>query len=154
MYKQNTYYIHEEIKNIFDNNEQPMPRFVLTSRTWIRFVAKTWQKKTALTRLCALFIYQCARAAEAHISWWGQKKKVKNTLRYFWRVLSKTINIFEVPVFCFLQIFCQMEQAPLSPHLFRHPLCEKPNQITSVYGIYFLCESEITIIEQELPTLS
>lgn len=41
--------------------------------------------KTALTRLCALFIYQCARAAEAHISWWGQERKVKNTFgrRYF-----------------------------------------------------------------------
>ena len=66
----------------------------------------------------------------------GTGKKVKNTHRYFWRVLSKTINIFEVPVVYFLQNFRQMEQAPLSPHLFRHPLCEKPNQITSVYGIF------------------
>ena len=74
VYKQNTYYIHEEIKNIFDNNEQqPMPRFVLTSRTFDSIRSQD-MTKTALTRLCALFIYQCARAAEAHISWWGQKK--------------------------------------------------------------------------------
>ena len=66
------------------------------------------------------------------------QKKVKNTP---WILLDRCfqkLSIFlEGPVVCFLLNFRQKRsKPPLSPHLFRRPFCEKPNQITSVYGIF------------------
>ena len=83
----------------------------------------------------------------------GTGKKVKNTLRYFWKVLSKTINIFRVLWSTSCKIFVRWSK-PYCPPTFSATPCVK-NQTKSLPSMgYFLCESEITIIEQELPTLS
>ena len=70
---------------------------------------------------------------------------------YFWTtVLSKTINIFEGPS----KFSSKGRSKPHCPPTYSAAPYVK-NQTKSLPSMgSFLCESEITIIEQELPTLS
>ena len=152
MYKQHTYYIHEEIKNIFDNNEQPMPRFVLTSRTRIRFVAKTWQKNSVNPTVRTLYISMCKGGGSPY-KLVGTEEKSRILLGTFGGCFPKLSIFLRVQCSTSCKIFVKWSK-PHCPPTYSATPCVK-NQTKSLPSMgYFLCESEITIIEQELPTLS
>ena len=63
-----------------------MPRFVLTSRTWIRFVAKTWQKNSVNPTVRTLYISMCKGGGSPY-KLVGTREKSRILLGTFWRVL-------------------------------------------------------------------
>jgi hypothetical protein len=70
-----------------------MPRFVLTSRTFDSIRSQD-MTKTALTRLCALFIYQMCKGGGSPYKLVGTEKKSRILLGYFWTGPFKNYQYF------------------------------------------------------------